>query len=302
MRITNSMTYHDFLTNLQTNTAATQKSLDQLSSLKEVNHASDNPLLASKILDLTNAISQSKTYGQTIKDGQDWTNTQDSALDAVGNSMLRIRSLIQSSANGTMGTEELQANKAEIGQEIRSIVDSLNTNYDGRYIFAGQSTTTKPFSVEEKDGEITGISYQGSKENLSREIASGVTVDLPTNGQAVLKEENGESLSTFFGGLLKAVNDGSSSELSGKYLKNVDDYRSNITNLRTQIGAISNRLKAASDRNDTQNTQLKDTLSSNQDVDVAQKYMEYQNQMTAYRATMAMGTKIMQTTILDYLR
>jgi hypothetical protein len=30
--------------------------------------------------------------------------------------------------------------------------------------------------------------------------------------------------------------------------------------------------------------------------------MEYQNQMIAYRSTLAMGTKVMQTSILDYLR
>jgi len=46
---------------------------------------------------------------------------------------------------------------------------------------------------------------------------------------------------------------------------------------------------------------LTETLSNKQDVDVAEKYMEYQNQMTAYQATLAMGTKIMQMTILDYI-
>lgn len=303
MRITNSITYNDFLKNFNTNATSVQKTLNQLSSLKEVNQASDNPLLASKIIDLNTSISQNKTFGETIKDGISWVNTQDSALEAVSNSMLRIRSLIQSSANGgTMGKEELQANKAEIEQEVRSIVDSLNTSYDGRYIFSGQNTTTKPFSLTEANGEVTGITYQGSTTNLSREIASGVTIDLPTNGEKILNNDgNGKGLSQFFDGLLKAVDTGATSELSNDYLKQIDDYRNNVTNMRTQIGAISNRLQASSSRNDTQQIQLKESLSENQDVDVAQKYLEYQNQMVAYRATLAMGTKIMQTSILDYL-
>lgn len=303
MRVTNSITYNDFLKNFNTNAATVQKTLNQLSSLKEVNQASDNPLLASKIIDLNTSISRNQTFGQTIKDSLSWVNTQDSSLEAVGNSMLRIRSLIQSSANGgTMGEEELQANKTEIGQEIRSIIDSLNTSYDGRYIFSGQNTTTKPFSLNETNGEITGITYQGSTTNLSREIASGVTIDLPTNGEQVLNNgTDGKGLSEFFNGILTAVDTGDTSKLSDTYLKEIDDYRTNVTNMRTQIGAISNRLQSSSSRNDTQQIQLKESLSENQDVDVAQKYLEYQNQMVAYRATLAMGTKIMQTSILDYL-
>lgn len=303
MRITNGITYNEFLKNFNTNATTVQKTLNQLSSLKEVNHASDNPLLVSKIIDLNSSISRNQTFGQTIKDSLSWVNTQDSSLEAVGNSMLRIRSLIQSSANGgTMGEEELQANKTEIGQEIRSIIDSLNTSYDGRYIFSGQNTTTKPFSLNETNGEITGITYQGSTTNLSREIASGVTIDLPTNGEQVLNNgTDGKGLSEFFNGILTAVDTGDTSKLSDTYLKEIDDYRNNVTNMRTQIGAISNRLQASSSRNDTQQIQLKESLSENQDVDVAQKYLEYQNQMVAYRATLAMGTKIMQTSILDYL-
>lgn len=303
MRITNGITYNEFLKNFNTNATTVQKTLNQLSSLKEVNQASDNPLLVSKIIDLNSSISRNQTFGQTIKDSLSWVNTQDSSLEAVGNSMLRIRSLIQSSANGgTMGEEELQANKTEIGQEIRSIIDSLNTSYDGRYIFSGQNTTTKPFSLNETNGEITGITYQGSTTNLSREIASGVTIDLPTNGEQVLNNgTDGKGLGEFFNGVLTAVETGDASKLSSTYLKEIDEYRTNVTNMRTQIGAISNRLQASSSRNDTQQIQLKESLSENQDVDVAQKYLEYQNQMVAYRATLAMGTKIMQTSILDYL-
>nr|WP_276532361.1 flagellin [Enterococcus italicus] len=125
---------------------------------------------------------------------------------------------------------------------------------------------------------------------------------MPTNGEQVLNNgTDGKGLSEFFNGILTAVDTGDTSKLSDTYLKEIDEYRTNVTNMRTQIGAISNRLQSSSSRNDTQQIQLKESLSENQDVDVVQKYLEYQNQMVAYRATLAMGTKIMQTSILDYL-
>ncbi len=68
-------------------------------------------------------------------------------------------------------------------------------------------------------------------------------------------------------------------------------------NVRSQIGALYNRLEAASDRNETEKLNLTETLSNKQDIDFVEKYMEFSNQMTAYQSTLAMGTKIMQLTI-----
>ena len=51
-------------------------------------------------MDLTVSVNQNETYSNTIKDSISWSKAQDSALESVSTSMLRIRSLIQSSANG----------------------------------------------------------------------------------------------------------------------------------------------------------------------------------------------------------
>lgn len=50
--------------------------------------------------------------------------------------------------HGNFGTDEVAANKDEIQQSISELVDTLNTNFDGRYIFGGENTTTVPFEVQ----------------------------------------------------------------------------------------------------------------------------------------------------------
>lgn len=302
MRITNNMAYHDFLNNLTTNTNQVQNSLNQLSSLKKINRTSDDPLGASRVMNLTSTVAQNKSYSQTITEATSFVNTQDSALGAVNDSLLRIRSLIQSSANSTQGADELAANKAEISQSIGAIVDSLNTNFDGRYVFGGSQTTTRPFETLEEDGVIIGLSYKGNTENLPREIATGVTIDLPTDGSQLMNTQGAGNLNNFLNQVMKALDTNDQTTLGNESLTQVDQFRDMVSNQRTTIGAVSTRLQSASARNDTEKTQLQDTLSLTQDVDVAETYMTYQNQMTAYRATLAMGTKIMQTSILDYIR
>ena len=304
MRVSSNVTYNDFIKNLNRNAVKVQKTLNQLSSLQEVSQSSDNPLLVSKIMNLNVALGQNATYAQEIKDSISWSDTQDGALSSVGESMARMRTLIQASGTATAGKDEITANKNEIQQEIRSLVDSLNTNFDDRYVFAGQATDKVPFEVVETNGEVTGIKYNGSANSMPREIADGVTIDLVTDGSKMMAVD-GDTLTGFFEDVMTALNtgeDGDKEALSGDLMARLDKFSGNFVDNRTRIGAVANRLKAAQGRNETEKLSLTQSLSDRQDVDIAEKYMEYQNQMLAYQTTMAMGTKIMQTTILDYVR
>ncbi|GBG94899.1 flagellar hook-associated protein FlgL [Ligilactobacillus salitolerans] len=313
MRVSSKMEYSDFIRNLELSTNKVQKTMNQLSSLKEVNKASDNPLLVAKILDLNVSIAQNKTYGQTISDANQWSRTQDSALDSVSNLMLRVRDLIESSANaGTVTSDSLAANKREISESISGIVDALNTNFDGRYVFGGSQTQKAPFSlIKDADGNAVSIQYLGNTSDLTREISDGVDLDLATNGSHLMNSDGTSGvaadgsggLTTFFSDLISTLDNGDpNGDLSTRFMKEVDDFAGNFTNYRAKVGSIENRLQSAADRNDTEKNSLAETLSNKQDVDVAQKYMEYQNQMLSYQSTLAMGTQIMQTTILDYLK
>lgn len=299
--------YSDFIKNLGTNSSKVQKTMNQLSSFKEVSKSSDNPLLVSKIMGLNVALDQNQMYSKTINDAISWTQVQDSALNDAGTTMLRIRTLVQSSATATAGTDEVKANKDEIQQSISELVDTLNTNFDGRYIFGGSNTNTPPYVVKKNsDGDITGIDYQGTDQNLPREISEGVSVDLLSNGNNLMNTHDkttgkDDNLGTYFNDLVSALNSDDKTQLSGDLLSRFDNLSDNITSVRSQVGALENRLSAAQSRNSTETLNLKEEISDKQDVDVASKYMEYQNQMTAYQATIAMGTKIMQTTVLNYL-
>ncbi len=308
MRISTNMTSTDFINNLETATDRVQKTMNQLSSLKEYNKSSDNPLAVSKIMDLNVSLAENKSYATTISDATSWVQTQDSALQSVSTTLNSIRSIIVSAnSSGSLTQDEYNAYKTQLSQNIGTIIDVLNTSFDGRYIFGGSATTTKPFSaITDNDGNIVSLQYNGNTSELDREISNGVSVTLPTNGMRVMKDGDGNNLGTFFTELMNDLEqagtsaDSVSEDLSKK-LDQIDSLKNNAVNYDTKVGAIENRLKAAKDRNSTEKTTLKDTLSTRQDVDVAEKYMEYQNQMLSYKAALAMGTKIMQTTVLDYM-
>nr|WP_248629265.1 flagellin [Enterococcus cecorum] len=303
MRIATNNSYTDFLKNMATTETKLHHTMGQLSSFKEVSKSSEDPLLVSKIMNLNVAIDRNETQNLEIKDAISWSNTQDGILASVSDSMLRIKTLIQSSANTTSAAAEMEANKNEIQQNIEAIVEALNTNFDGRYLFAGDKTTEPPFSVvKNAQGETYGIAYNGSNVNLPREISDGVTVNLVTDGNQLMGKNGAENLNDFFNQVIDSFDNSNRDAMANELLGKADNFRDNFVNVRTKVGSIYNRLKSAQDRNETEKLNLKESLSNRQDVDVAEKYMQFQNEMLAYNATMSMGTKIMQTSILDYVR
>lgn len=319
MRITDRITSTNMIQSINRSQGKLEKYNNQLSSMKEISKPSDDPLRASQIMNLNNSLIQNEEFSVTIADTTDWTNMQDSALENATNSLRRITTLIQSASTGTMSDSDRQAVKAEMETEISTLVDSLNTNFGGKYVFSGMNTITKPFEIiRDAAGAMTGIQYQGTvdetdangnvvpvKADLSRTIATGVDVSLKTDGRQLMNEQGTpaekDDLGTFLADALKALDANDTEALSGKLLARSNMETENVVNMRTEIGAISNRLKSAQERNTSENINLKSIRSNKQDVDLAEKYMEFTMEQQAFQASLAMGTKILQTNILDYL-
>lgn len=304
MRITNSLMSQSFLSNLNGNMNNVYKYQEQLSSLKQVSRPSDDPLKVSKIIDLKNEIKQNKQYKTTISDAIDFTNVQDSALANATNSLQRIHTLTQQAANGTFNQQDRQAIKTEIQNEVETMMDSLNTNFGGRYIFSGMESNKKPFSASFEDNGDFSIDYAGTIEgnaNISKEIARGVNVELKTDGNRLFELEDGNNIGNLFDKIYKALDSEDGAGL-GELLGDIDSQINNTVTVRTDIGAIQNRLTAALDRNDSEYLNLETSLSNNQDIDLAETYMNYTMEQTAYKASLQMGTKILQTNIMDYVR
>lgn len=298
MRIADNMLTRGYLKNLSVNQQNVQKFHQQLSSMKEVSKPSDNPLLVSQIMELKENIIQNGQYQTTLTDAKDWTDMQDAALSNATDSLMRISTLVQSAANGTMNESDRLVVKAEVETEMQTFVDSLNTNFGGRYIFGGTKTTILPFEITKADdGSITGIQYNGNKQNISREISSGVNLDLMTDGSKLL---NSDKMGDLFVKITDALQNDDGDALSN-LLADTTASIDHVVTFRTEIGAISNRLDSALSRNESQDLNLQEMLSSKEDIDIAQKYMQFSMEQVAYQASLQMGTKVLSTTILDYL-
>lgn len=299
MRITNATLTNNYLRNLNRNLNQMQKYQNQLSSGKVVSRPSDDPILVSKIMALEENIAQNVQYNTNIRDTIGWVETQDTAIGEAVGTMQRVRELMVYGANGSLSDTDRLAIKDEMEMQVDKLVDIFNANFDGRYIFAGQKTLQPPF--KKVDG---GFEYNGDNNNISREIAQGVSVDIITDGASLVGEAT--ELSDFLKNVIAALDPKDDSfgqgDLSGDLLGEVDVHIDRMIQTRSRIGAIYNRLESAEERNKAENLNLNTILSEREDIDIAEKYMEYMVMSNIYQASLSVGAKVLQPSLLDYIR
>ena len=85
-------------------------------------------------------------------------------------------------------------------------------------------------------------------------------------------------------------------------LNQIDSALQNVLSIRGEIGAKQNRMEDALERNEEEKFNIKEILSSIEDIDFAEKTIEYVTASTMYTASLQASSKIMQPSLIDYLR
>lgn len=86
------------------------------------------------------------------------------------------------------------------------------------------------------------------------------------------------------------------------YLGPIQKHIDNFLQVQSQIGSHMNRLQLIQDRLDAQNGNLQNMMSNGEDADMAQVIMDLQNNENVHKAALAAGSRIIQPTLLDFLR
>lgn len=177
-RITNKMMTNNYLSDMQINLKSLSKVQNQMSSGKTINKGSDDPSVAARLTQLNSEISANKQYNSNITDTTNWLDTTDTALSEAGNVLSRIRELMVKAGNGAYDTDERKAIKKEAIADVQQLTQTLNTSFDGSYIFGGTKSTSKPVTVD-SNGNISYADKDGN--SLSYTVTTNTTSTFPVN-------------------------------------------------------------------------------------------------------------------------
>jgi flagellar hook-associated protein 3 FlgL len=293
MRVTQSMLAGNSLRNLSKSYEKMGTYQDQLATGKKINRPSDDPVVAMKGMHYRTNLTEVEQYQRNISEAYQWMENSEAGIEQGTQVLQRVRELMVQASNGTNSPEDLKAIGAEMKQLKEDLVGSANTQVAGNYIFNGTQTKEAPVTLN-ADGTVT---VNIDKSPFEIEVSKGVQLKANINSENVFSED----LFAVMGSIEKALSSGDASGLDG-LLSDLDGKMDSMSAERAELGARYNRLELIEDRVGKQEIVSTRILSENEDADLEKVIMDLTAQESIHRAALSVGARIIQPTLMDFLR
>ncbi|WP_373481552.1 hypothetical protein [Acetobacterium sp.] len=340
MRITYRMMTSKYSTNLNNISSDLDKLNTQVATGRKYARTSEDVSSAVKGYQIRRNLSKLEGYQDNIRHADDFLTNSESTLDQIESSLAEASDKILQGMNGTQSEGERKIIASELRTIQNQLLETLNTNTSGMYLFGG-SSNEKPFAVVGDKLQYNGRNLDDLNEGTAAEkelVASlkqdSLYVDI---GLGVSFETNGEvDRNTVFNyskaGINFVGNGTNTSKIPGEtvsnnlydllgriateFEKSDEDYsfdkadslygffkeNSLKTNqATTEIGAKTQYLEFMTSRYETQNFNLQERQTTVEGVDAAYTYITFQSQKVAYQAALQMGQSVVQQSVFDYM-
>jgi flagellar hook-associated protein 3 FlgL len=291
-RVTNQTMMRSALSNLQSNMTQMAKLQEQASSRKIITKPSDDPTGTATALAIRGEQRANEQYGRNISDGNAWLTTVDSALSNASALMNKIRDLTVKGANsGALSPAAREAIAVELESLQSELLGEANTTYLGRSVFAGNSDAGEAFT--------SAFAHTGaSGSSVERRIGSGTTVRVDADGAAAF----GVGSDSVFATVATIVSDLRSGVNVGSHITAIDGHREALLGQHATVGARHAEIQRAMEVNVEKSVSLEAQRSEVEDVDLAKVILDLQVQQVSYQTALAVTARVLQPTLMDFLR
>lgn len=312
MRATQTTTYRSLQSFLDRTTEKLQTLQTQAATGKRLNRPSDDPTAISPVLSARTQIQNADRYTETIQSGLDRINNMDGYLDDIENTLVRIKEISIAAVNGSLSSADRQTYADEVGQLRDSLLDDSNAQIDGKYIFAGYSERTKPFTVNSAypgPGQAP-VLYNGDNGVQQLEISPNELIDINLSGNVLMKGDTDNdgtypdsgavdifSVVTNIQEALQA-NDPDAVEAQ---MNDLDTAANQVRKYRSIKGNLGSRLETANDHMGQIKIDMESFRSRYEDADILDTITSLQQQEQSYQAALDVTGRISKLSILDYL-
>ena len=292
-RVTQHMMSSHSMDAMQTSLSRLAKLQEQLSTGRVLNRPSDSPTDTTSAMRIRSSLTDVRQYGRNAEDGNGWLSTIDTALTNANDQVLRARDLALQGANeGVAGQTARDALAAEVDQIRAGLINTANSNYLGRPVFGGVTAGAQAY-------DATGT-YVGTPGAVNRTIGEGTSVRVDVDGNAAFGPA-GNSVFDHLAALSTALRTGNQAGISASITALQAD-RDTITTTQAEVGSRQNRVETAIQAAADGELRLRTSLSSVENADLPKTIVDLQMQQVAYQASLGATARVMQPSLLDFLR
>ena len=306
MRITQSMLSNNYMNGLNKSAVNLDKAFRQMSAEKRIFRLSDDPIGMGTSLVARAQLKKMEQYTNNIHDAKSWLDATESSLSIINETIKDAYVRTVNMANGANSQSDREAVASELEQLRDQVVSQLNSQYGERFIFGGYNVGIKPFEYNAGELLYNGINIEdlteieiAQEQRLSYEIGMGEIMEVSVTGPDFLLHGGTNLIATFDKTINELRNPSNPSELNVNVFLEAQD---EIVREMQQIGGKQNRLDLVLDKYDKDGFNLAGVVSRIEDMSLDEASIEFAKAQSLYQASLAIGAKLMQPSLLDYLR
>jgi len=167
---------------------------EQAASGSKVNRVSDDPSTAYRLLGLNSEDRSLQNFMDNISEIISSCEMTTTVLEGMGSELLECGKLMTQIAGGIYGESNRQMIANNINDHLEQLVLLANIRHNNQFLFGGTRTTTAPYTVErDSEGQITSVTYQGSDQQRTIEVSSGMETSMFLVGSDVFTSSDRET-------------------------------------------------------------------------------------------------------------
>lgn len=308
LRVTAQTQTANALANLRRQAADVTKFQEQITSGVKVQAASDNPTAFSVITTARAANKRASTYQETITDSTTDLNAGVSALGEANDTLVRATQIAIEGAGGTLDSTGYEALANEVDRLFDNLLNSANRQQDGKYLFGGTAADTPPFRVGTltPEGRPATIAYDGAPERARSLVSKSQTVDTKYVGGEVFQTAGQDVFAALIG--LRddlrnpAITDSARTAALSARLGDLQTARDAVGEVVGEQASSLAGLEAISTRLSDLKLSADLRAGDLESTDYAEAILKLNQQDTAFQATLSVSAKLLQPSLLDFIR
>jgi flagellar hook-associated protein 3 FlgL len=278
---------------MQASLARVAKIQEQLSTGRVLNRPSDSPTDTTSAMRIRSSLADVQQFGRNAEDGNGWLSTIDAALGNATDAVLRARDLALQGANsGASDPTSRQAIAVEVDQIRAGLINTANSDYLGRPVFGGVTAGPQAYDA--------AGTYVGTPGVVNRTIGEGTTVRVDVDGNTAFGPA-GNSVFDHLATLSAALKAGNQAGITAS-ISALESDRNQITTTQADVGSRQNRVETAIQASSDNELRLRTSLSSVENADLPKTIVDLQLQQVAYQAALGATSRVMQPSLLDFLK
>ena len=289
-----------FLTGINQIQQTLQTAQTELTTGLQINNVSDDPSEIADIWRLNSELDQTQQTQTNLGQVQTEVDTAQTALQAAVTLVEQAETYGTQGASDTSSATTRQDLANSLGGILQQLVATANTTVQGRYIFAGDTDQTTPYTIDlTQTSPISG--YQGSASTRLIQGADGTAFPVALTAQQIFDSSNSQdNVFISITSLMQGLQNNNDTEINSA----IGDVQSADTYLNQQLafyGTVQGRVTGAQTFGQNYTVELQTQLSGVQDANEAADITNMTQAQTQLQAALQSEAQLPKTTLFDFL-